>query len=235
MLVNPPVDVTIARRLAAALVVACLLPAATAVTAGTLRVSARGPAGAATNAVVMLDSPQAAASLHPASAVIDQRDTQFTPLVSVIGVGSQVRFPNSDNVRHQVYSFSPAKRFQLPLYSGKPAQPVIFDAPGVVELGCNIHDWMIAYVVVADTPYRAITDADGVATITAPAGHYTMHVWHPGMKAGAAPYAQPVDIATTPLSLDVALPLTARQAPQPPTDDRLRMLQDKFRTLKRGD
>lgn len=203
--------------------------------AGDLQVLVSGSGGPAANAVVSLHSPQAAAALKPAAAVIDQRNTQFTPLVSVIPVGSQVRFPNSDNVRHQVYSFSPAKRFQLPLYSGKSAAPVRFDAPGVVELGCNIHDWMVAYVVVTDTPYHAIADAQGRALVMAPAGRYVLRVWHPQLAADSAPWQGEVVIGPTPQSRKVQLALATRLSPQAPTDDKLRALQEKFRKLKRGD
>ena len=98
-------------------------------------------------------------------AVIDQVDKEFTPKVNAILVGTPVIFPNHDNVRHHVYSFSPAKRFELPLYAGVPAQPVVFDTPGVVVLGCNIHDWMVGYIYVSESPYFAKTRADGKAAI----------------------------------------------------------------------
>ena len=90
-------------------------------------------------------------------AVLDQKNRMFVPHVLPIQTGTAVTFPNSDNVRHQVYSFSPAKKFQLPLYAGTPAAPVVFDKPGVVTVGCNIHDQMSAYIVVVDTPYFALT------------------------------------------------------------------------------
>src|SRR6185437_16515964 len=90
-----------------------------------------------------------AASAAPRKqAVVDQRDKQFVPYVTPVQVGTAVIFPNSDNIRHHVYSFSSAKKFELPLYSGVPAQPVVFDMVGFVTLGCNIHDCMIAYVAV---------------------------------------------------------------------------------------
>ena len=114
-------------------------------------------------------------------AIIDQVNKQFTPLVSVIQVGTPVSFPNKDNIRHQVYSFSPAKTFELKLYSGVPSQPVVFDKPGLVVMGCNIHDRMLAYVQVVDTPWFAKTGADGAARIEGlPAGDYQVHVWHYG-------------------------------------------------------
>jgi plastocyanin len=120
------------------------------------------------------------------NAVIDQIDKEFVPLVSVVRTGTAIQFPNSDNIRHHVYSFSPAKSFELPLYIGMPAEPVIFDKAGIVTLGCNIHDWMIAYVYVVDSPYTAITDKDGSANITnMPAGDYEVSVLHYEMDQDA--------------------------------------------------
>lgn len=115
---------------------------------------------------------------------IDQIDKEFIPRISAITIGTPVLFPNKDNIRHHVYSFSPAKRFELPLYTGVPAQPVVFDQAGIVKLGCNIHDWMQAYVYVTDTPYFGQTKTDGTVRIgQLPAGRYTVQVWHPDMTA----------------------------------------------------
>jgi plastocyanin len=128
-------------------------------------------------------------------AVIDQVDKEFTPKVNVILVGTPVVFPNHDNVRHQVYSFSPAKRFELPLYAGVPAQPVVFDTPGVVVLGCNIHDWMVGYIYVSESPYFAKTHADGKAVIAdLPAKSYIVRVWHPQLEGGEAATRRTVDL-----------------------------------------
>jgi hypothetical protein len=114
--------------------------------------------------------------------VVDQVDKQFVEYVTPVYVGSKVRFPNSDHVRHQVYSFSPAKTFDLPLYAGTAAPPVLFDKPGVVVLGCNIHDWMIGYIYVTDTPFFAKTGPDGTATREQmPPGDYQVTIWHPMM------------------------------------------------------
>ena len=111
---------------------------------------------------------------------VEQIGEEFVPKVKAIQVGSSVSFPNRDSVRHHVYSFSPPRRFDLPLYVGTPAKPVLFDKPGVVVLGCNIHDWMIAYIYVSESPYYATTGANGEATISGmPAGDYTVRVWHP--------------------------------------------------------
>jgi plastocyanin len=116
----------------------------------------------------------------PGTEVEDQIDKEFVPYVQVIRVGSYVKFPNKDNIRHHVYSFSPAKTFELPLYSGTPASPVLFDKVGVVRLGCNIHDWMIGYVYVTDAPYFGKTAAQGQVELKdLPAGTYRVRVWHP--------------------------------------------------------
>src|SRR6201996_3211208 len=126
--------------------------------------------------------PRNALHAHPPADAVDQVDKQFVPYVKVIFAGSTVRFPNSDNIRHQVYSFSPAKKFELPLYAGTNAPPVTFDKPGVVVLGCNIHDWMIGYIYVAETPFYVKTGATGSETLhDMPPGENTVRLWHPSM------------------------------------------------------
>jgi len=113
-------------------------------------------------------------------AVIEQKGEEFHPYVTPVVVGTRVSFPNNDTVQHHVYSLSPAKRFEIPLYSGESKEAVRFDKPGVVTLGCNIHDWMVAYVVVLASPYFAKSDASGAAIISGlPAGRYRLTVWHP--------------------------------------------------------
>jgi len=133
-----------------------------------------------------------------AGAVIDQVKRQFVPLVSVAQTGAAVTFPNKDNIEHDVYSFSPAKRFELDLYHGIPASPVVFDKPGLVVMGCNIHDQMVAYLLVVDTPYFAKTDVTGAASIeNLPAGAYKMTAWHYRI-------ATPDELPTRQLSADSA-------------------------------
>jgi plastocyanin len=160
-----------------------LLAAAPAAASTSLLVEVRDSRGAAvTNAVVYAVPEVKATPSAPRRAVVDQKNRMFVPHVLPIQTGTAVTFPNSDNVRHQVYSFSPAKRFQLPLYAGTPATPVVFDKPGVVAIGCNIHDQMSAYLVVVDTPHFALT-ANGRAQLSAlPEGRYDVRVWHEGMR-----------------------------------------------------
>lgn len=113
------------------------------------------------------------------TALIDQVRREFVPLVSVVQTGTLMSFPNKDNIRHSVYSFSPAKTFELRLYSGTQAPPVVFDKPGLVTIGCNIHDHMIAYALVVDTPWFGKTDGAGKTVLDGfPAGDYEIHAWH---------------------------------------------------------
>jgi plastocyanin len=121
----------------------------------------------------------------PAPAVMDQRDRRFVPQVLTVQTGAAVSFPNTDSISHHVYSYSPAKRFELYLPKsdhkrGDHGSQVIFDRPGIVALGCNIHDWMLAYILVVDTPWFGETDARGRAVLAElPPGRYRLVVWHP--------------------------------------------------------
>ena len=129
-----------------------------------------------------------ASNRPPVAVEIVQQQRTFSPLVTVVQTGASVSFPNRDTVRHQVYSFSPAKTFELRLYAGVPVAPLIFDKPGLVVLGCNIHDRMVAYVMVVDTPWYGKTADNGVVRIEGlPPGEYRVSVWHPRMTATAAP------------------------------------------------
>lgn len=190
--------------------------------------------GGVAEAVVSLHSAGAKAALQPRAAQMDQRGSEFVPRLMTVQTGSPVTFPNSDGIHHHVYSFSPAKRFELPLYSGEPSDPVHFESPGVVTLGCNIHDWMLGYIVVLDTPYSAITDASGAVRLQAPSGEYSLQVWHPHLAPGAPPMRRRVSIKDAGGSENVSLSLVPTVAPKrEPVDPRLRALQDKLRSLKR--
>ena len=158
-------------------------------------------------AVVFLDSPQASKVVRPMAQVdMAQQNKRFVPDVLLVTRGTPVAFPNRDTVRHHVYSFSPTKRFELKLYVGTPAQPVVFDQPGVAVLGCNIHDQMIAWVVVVDTPYRAQADADGrVVLDKVPPDAYQLRLWHQRLPVGAAAQAQALSMTDKSLALRVVL------------------------------
>ncbi len=129
------------------------------------------------------------------TAVMDQSDQQFTPHVLAVRTNTLVRFPNSDNIRHHVYSFSPAKRFELRLYHGSTAEPVLFDQPGQVALGCNIHDSMLGYIYVVDSEWFAVSDAEGRLHIKdVPPGDYQLQVQHP--RLGGESILQSLSIAS---------------------------------------
>jgi plastocyanin len=122
-----------------------------------------------------------------ARAEMAQRNRQFDPQLLVVQTGTAVYFPNFDTVKHHVYSFSPIKPFEIKLYAGTPAAPIVFDKPGVAVLGCNIHDHMVASIVVVDTPTFGRTDAQGRVTLPLAGGEATVMAWHPSMGAEAAP------------------------------------------------
>lgn len=183
--------------------------------------------GALVDAVVSLQPARPAAAGAGRTVDMDQVNSQFVPAVLAVRTGTSVRFPNNDQIRHQVYSFSPAKRFELPLFQGTTAAPVRFDQAGLVTVGCNIHDWMLAYIVVLDTPYFGKTGSDGRVQIDAPAGSYTLQVWHPRIQGEAT--SQALAVGREPLQRRVLLQTTGPAPAAPPPDARMRALQDKFR------
>ncbi len=160
----------------------CLAAWASGTAAAVLEVTVVDGAGAPlAHAVVYARAARAVAAAPAPTPAIVQRQKAFHPFVSVIQAGTAVAFPNEDTVRHHVYSFSPAKVFELKLYIGTPREPVLFDKTGVVVLGCNIHDQMLAYVVVVETPFFAKTDAAGRAVLELPEQQYAVAAWHPSM------------------------------------------------------
>jgi plastocyanin len=175
---------------------------APAALAGMVTVNVATPSGAAAaDAVIVLEPLDVTPPMHREAAIIDQIDKRFAPRVSVVRTGTPITFPNSDRIRHQVYSFSPAKTFSLKLYAGSPNTPVIFDHPGLVVLGCNIHDSMLAFVAVVDSPYFAKTTDAGTVSLSVPAGRYRLQVWHPNAVAAVPP--REITVAAAPLSIPV--------------------------------
>jgi len=191
-----------------ALAAVCAYPAlATQVT-----VNVTTSAGAiAADTVVIFDPSDGMPPAGHSSAIIDQVNKKFVPHVSIVRTGTAVTFPNSDNIRHQVYSFSDAKTFTLKLYAGSPKQQVVFGKPGLVALGCNIHDTMIGFLGIVDTPFFGkVSDAGGVS-LDLPAGRYKMRVWNPAL-ASAVP-AREIEVGAS----SMALALTVTLDPSPDT------------------
>lgn len=190
---------------------ACLLCLASVLPAwaAPLEVSVTGADGRPlAGAAVWVESREARAALKPATGVeIAQQDKRFVQPVTVVPVGTPVAFPNRDTVRHHVYSFSPAKPFELKLYIGTPANPVLFDKPGIAVLGCNIHDTMVAWVVVVETPWHGMTDAQGRVKLDVPAGNHRLRTWHPGLAPGAPALEQPLALAAGGGQAAVKLPV----------------------------
>jgi plastocyanin len=134
--------------------------------AGTIDVIVLDPKGAPVpDVAVYLPGQSSTTGAVPGTAVMDQQDTRFVPHILVIRKGTSVEFPNSDVVAHHVYSFSKPNNFVLPLYKGDLHEPVTFEHDGIVTLGCNIHDHMLAYIVVVDTDAFGITGANGQVSI----------------------------------------------------------------------
>jgi plastocyanin len=134
--------------------------------------------------VIIAESDAAAPEKHVAhTAIMDQQHMQFVPRILVVQTGTGVDFPNSDQIQHQVYSFSAPKSFKLSLYAGHKYPPVVFDRPGLVTLGCNIHDGMIGYIYVTDSPFFGRSDQSGQLQLHGlPAGNYTLTAWHPELQ-----------------------------------------------------
>jgi plastocyanin len=144
------------------------------------------------------------------SAVMDQVNKTFVPAVLPIVVGTEVRFPNHDQIHHHVYSFSRTKSFELPLYKGEEAPPVLFDKAGAVKIGCNIHDWMSGVILVLPTPYFAITDETGrfVLQDLSP-GTYPLASWHEYSQVKVEETVQQVQVNANAVEATFTLSLTA--------------------------
>jgi plastocyanin len=172
--------------------------------------------------VITLRSTDAGRALAaPVHADIEQVDLQFKPKVLVVPAGSKVSFPNTDKVSHQVYSFSPAKRFQLPLYRGKAYPPQEFEKRGIVTLGCNIHDNMRAYLYLVEAQYYGRMDQQGAWKLPdVTPGEYTVQVWHPLARDSAPLIDQRITVAAAgaPVTLRLATELRLRADSQIPAN-----------------
>lgn len=177
--------------------------------AASLDVDVRDANGAAVpDAAVYAEPVSAPPAARIKETEIEQKARKFMPLMTVIQAGTHVAFPNNDTVRHHVYSFSPAKTFELKLYSGTPGNPVLFDKPGTVVIGCNIHDKMIAYIQVVNTPYFGKSGEAGKVRINdLPPGKYKLKAWHHQLVPGAQAPESEITISRQDMTASIALDL----------------------------
>lgn len=158
----------------------------------------------ATVSLIPLDQP-APPLPADAQAEIAQAGQEFDGFITIVQTGTMVVFPNQDSVQHHVYSLSKAKKFELPLYNPGEQESLVFESAGLVALGCNIHDWMIAYLVVVPTPWFVKSNPVGRATLSAPAGRYRLEIWHPRLRQ---PVTEEIILTdATPLDRDFSLAL----------------------------
>ena len=185
-------------------------------------------------AVAYVRSPELASAAADGSrppATIDQRDQQFLPHSKAIQRRTEVTFPNSDNVRHHVYSFSEPKRFELPLYGDETPSPIAFDTAGAVALGCNIHDHMLGYLFIVDTPVFGSADSSGhirLEDVPVDDDDAELRIWHPGL--GQDSNGEPVQW-TAGDDVQVTLPVVDEPPAEPEgLGGRRRNLDDRFGT-----
>lgn len=156
-------------------------------------------------AVVTVTMSGTAAPAPRGPYVVAQRNIQFDPRVLIVPVGATVSFPNFDKVRHHVYSFSKPKKFELKLFGRDESRNVVFDKPGAVALGCNIHDAMNGVVYVTASPYTALTDAAGLVRMNVTPGAGRVAVWHPSIRSAGNTLEQPASVAATGLTTTLQL------------------------------
>ncbi|MGO1499651.1 MAG: methylamine utilization protein [Marinobacter sp.] len=193
--------------------------------------SAKGT-GPLTGAVVYLNDGSHAS---PVQAEVVQKDRMFHPHVLILPAGSNVSFPNRDNTHHHVYSFSPAKTFDLALYADEPEAPVVFDQPGIVELGCNIHDHMQAFIVVADTRAIGQTNEQGEVTLALDFGvaqapsSLSLNIWHPRLPNNSKPVIR--EIRSSSLTSAATETVNIELVPETRHESPMDHLQNRFREL----
>lgn len=145
-------------------------------------------------AVVAFPAPSNFVPDTQSIAVMDQINRQFSPQVLVINKGQKVKFPNSDDIRHHVYSFSEVKPFEIKLYKGSDQAPITFEKSGVSVLGCNIHDGMVGHIYIAEDEVALVSNAFGIIDL----GQNTpqsVSIWHSKMSVGSTTKLQyPVNL-----------------------------------------
>ena len=155
-----------------------------------------------------------------ANYVINQVDIAFKPLLSVIPKGTSITLTNNDSFKHQVYSFSKGNQFDIPLYTDVPKQNVVLQNTGIVKLGCNIHDWMIAYIYVNESKFLKEVGSSPVVFDGVSAGTYEVRVWNPRFRNTKRILKQTltvVDGKNNEVKFDLALQKTIRMPKKPAT------------------
>lgn len=132
------------------------------------------------NAVVYLEPTKKTAFPPPGEpAIMDQVNLNFVPHVLPVVSGTKVLFPNSDKIRHSVFSLNKTKKFDFGTYPPGTEKSIVCDQPGVISILCYIHHDMSAYIVVLETPYYSLTNNEGEFDIpSVPAGDYKLRIWH---------------------------------------------------------
>ena len=211
----------IIRKLSQSIVLTCVCFAQFVIGAD-LDVTVRDLTGAAADHAVVSLLPLfdfEGSSRLPLQTSMKQQEAMFRPFVLAVKTNTSVSFPNMDEFRHQVYSFSAAKQFELRLYGKDESKEIVFEKPGVVALGCNIHDNLLAYIYVTDAPYFLQTD--GLGTVSFPdlvPGKYEMTVWHPDQKKRRESYKQEVLVAADNERINVALKMRSVRRRQQEAD-----------------
>ncbi|NKF49798.1 hypothetical protein G3R49_04335 [Shewanella sp. WXL01] len=161
------------------------------------------PAAFATPALAS-DSSTAQALQNPVE--VHQKDKQFSPYITVVQKGYQLKFVNDDDITHHIYSASGPKRFSFKLRQDGVNKDMVFDQLGHISMGCNIHDWMSGHILIVDTPHFANTDNKGLVSFDniAP-GQYQLVVWHPQLQAINNQNSYQIDL---PLSKPLTLTVT---------------------------
>lgn len=199
-----------------------------------LNVSATNLTGVVTNdnepvfeaVITAVGSLKAKPVLATSPRKMDQKHREFVSHILAVHAGESVLFPNSDNIKHHIYSFSPANSFEIQLYKDVSPKPIIFDKAGIVVLGCNIHDWMVGYVYVSDAPFMTQTNEKGEWSLNLPPDDYTVTLWHPNLDTPNNVQVQQIKITTeklVPIEQKITLKTTSRTG-KPPTDDALNPL-----------
>lgn len=191
----------------------------------TVTVTPNNPISDLTGAVVYLvntsadHTSQSTPDTSGTKKVIAQSGKLFDPFINVIQTGTEVTFPNRDPVAHHVYSFSSAQAFELPLYKGELAPSITFKQPGLVTLGCNIHDWMLGYVLVLDTPHYQQLQGLKATFKDLPPGEYLLSFWAPDMdQREVGQLLVKHNDSDQAVLLKLTYPLKGIQQPQPPAN-----------------